>query len=156
MKTFEVGDPSPTRPPFNSPALTEWSAEADPASAGGAVDSGHPFKLTDATAAGVEKVNVQFGMVGSFTPTGMDPIDGLTINVTEAGYVVLSATCNSSGVLLSAAISIIEPIPSDTETVGRIPLGYVAPGVDSVECAQSVFTSLQYLRCGYSHLFGRV
>ena len=115
-----------------------------------------PFTLTDATESGTEKVSVRFGMVNSIMPTGMDPVDGQTINVTASGYVILAVTC-TAGVATSAAISIAASVPANTATVGNIALGYVTLGTDVVTVSQSVQNSLQHQMCGTTtHLWGAV
>lgn len=123
----------------------------------GAAPVTFPFQLTDATEAGAEKVNIRFGMVGIVTPTGMDPVDGLTLAVTASGYVVLGVTVDGSGIATSATILILASVPADTPTIGKIALGYVTLGVDEVTCSQSVSSSLWHQLCGGSnHLFGSV
>ena len=125
--------------------------------AGGGTPTG-PFKLTNATAAGVAKVKIQFGMVNGVTPTSMTA-PSLTLTVSASGYVVLAVTTNTSGVATSAAISIAASMPSDTSTLGHIALGYVTlnSGPTSVTCSQSVSGSLWHQMCGTTtHLFGSV
>jgi hypothetical protein len=122
--------------------------------------STHPVKLSDATAAEVAKVKIQFGMVNGIIPGGMgDPSEtSLTLTVASSGLVVLAVTTNTTGVATSATIYISANSPADTSTLGHIALGYVTKntGPVSVTCSQSVSGSLQHQKCGYSHLFGKV
>lgn len=141
-----------------SEAADGFRASEDGGGGGTAVPT-HPFQLTDATAAGTAKVNIRFGMVNGLTPTGMDPVDGLTLTVGSSGYVVLAVTTNAEGIASSAAISISASMPADTSTLGHIALGYATKntGPTSVTCSQSVSGSLAHMMCGgASHLFGSV
>jgi hypothetical protein len=148
--------------PSQSFTFRTRDAEAGGGGGGGrarAATPTHPFKLTDATASGVAKVKVAFGMVNAITPTSMDPADGLTLTVGSSGYVVLAVTTNASGIATSAAISITASVAADTATVGRVALGYVTSNSSplSVTCSQSVSNSLRHQQCGTTtHLFGRV
>ena len=126
--------------------------------AGGGGTPAHAFQLSDATSAGVAKVNIRFGMVSGLTPTGMTA-PSLTLTVGSSGYVVLAVTTDTDGLATSAAISIAASMPSDSATLGNIALGYVTKntGPTSVTCSQSVSGSLWHQQCGATtHLFGSV
>lgn len=127
--------------------------------AGGGGTPAHAFQLSDATSAGVAKVNIRFGMVNAITPTGMDPVDGLTLTVGSSGYVVLAVPTDTDGLATGADISIEASPSADTATEGHIALGYVTlnSGPTSVTCSQSVSGSLWHQMCGTeTHLFGSV
>ena len=123
-----------------------------------AVVADFPFRLTDASVVGTSKVNIYFGMVNNIQPTSMDAVTGLTISITASGYVVLSVTCDAYGAAVSATITVAGSVSDNTETVGKIALGYVTvQSGGGVVCSQSVSNSLQHQKCGkLVHLFGAV
>ncbi len=126
MKTFEVGDPSPARPPFSSPPLTEWSDEADNDAVG--VGLSHPWKMTGVVEGGVAKIYFRPGMVSNFIPTiggvSLVAVTPPTLTVTgTSGIVYLDATVDFTGAITALIIANASSIPADTSTQKRKLIG---------------------------------
>lgn len=108
LDKIPLGDINPSRPAFDSPRLSEWSNEADPA--GQSTTGDHPFKISPVT--GEAKVTVYPGTVnGVMAKIGSDTLDAATtpeltvvsgplyLEIKYAGEITLSAEVKNAAAL---------------------------------------------------------
>lgn len=120
----------------------------------------HPFKISNASTE-EPKVTVQLGMLNNLIPkigaNGLTTVPAPTLSTPATGYILLKVT-TTSGIAFAAAIEHQTEIPEDSSTVGYIVLGLiVVTSAEITTIEQSVYSSLQHLKCGTeTHLWGSV
>lgn len=131
-----------------------------PAQAGGQVTQPHPFQLIQTTGENPSSkyVRVVYGTVNGERPTGMSIGDEppYVLELTEtSGVVYLGATISSTTFLINSLyIAQADELPEETDFEFYLELGSYSIADNVLTLAQSVTTSLAYIRAGFINVWG--